>query len=82
MISLIVILTTNSEKAQTMTRLSNKIIDLRESKDLSQAELVRLLAFNKSVMNRIGSGKRKISSEELKNYPVYLMSQQIVFSNV
>lgn len=69
-----------------MTRLSNKIIDLRESKDLSQAELVRLLDFNKSVMNRIGigsgSGKRKISSEELKNYPVYLMSQQIVFSNV
>ena len=49
-----------------MTSLPNKIIDLRESKDWSQAELARRLDVNKSVMNRIESGERKVSSDELK----------------
>lgn len=49
-----------------MTSLPNKIINLRESKDWSQAELARRLDVNKSVMNRIESGERKVSSDELK----------------
>lgn len=49
-----------------MTSLPNKIINLRESKDWSQAELARRLKINKSVMNRIESGERKVSSDELE----------------
>ncbi|MEO1782280.1 helix-turn-helix domain-containing protein [Enterococcus diestrammenae] len=49
-----------------MTSLPKKIIDLRESNDWSQAELARRLDVNKSVMNRIESGERKVSSDELK----------------
>lgn len=49
-----------------MTNLSKRIIDLRESKDWSQAELARRLNVNKSVMNRIENGERKVSADELK----------------
>lgn len=49
-----------------MSNLSKRIIDLRESKDWSQAELARRLNVNKSVMNRIENGERKVSADELK----------------
>lgn len=48
-----------------MTNLSKVIINLRESRNWSQAELSRRLGVNKSIMNRIESGERKVSSEEL-----------------
>lgn len=43
----------------------NRIINLRESKDWSQAELARRIGLDKSVMNKIENGSRKIQSEEL-----------------
>lgn len=49
-----------------MPNLSKKIINLRESKDWTQAELARRLNMNKSIMNRIESGERKVSADELK----------------
>lgn len=48
-----------------MDILVKRIIDLRESKDWSQAELARRLGLDKSVMNKIENGTRKISAEEL-----------------
>lgn len=48
------------------SNLSKRIIDLRESLDLSQAELARRMKLDKSSMNKIESGSRKVSSEELK----------------
>ena len=46
--------------------LISKIINLREAKDWSQAELARRLGVEKSVMNKIEHGSRKVSIDELK----------------
>lgn len=46
-------------------KLAKKIIDLREQKDMSQAELARRMNIDKSSMNKIENGSRKVSSEEL-----------------
>lgn len=46
--------------------LISKIINLREAKDWSQAELARRLGVEKSVMNKIENGSRKVSIDELK----------------
>lgn len=48
-----------------MDILVKRIIDLRESKDWSQSELARRMGIDKSVMNKIENGTRKVSSEEL-----------------
>ena len=55
-----------------MDILVKRIIDLRESKDWSQAELARRLGLDKSVMNKIENGTRKISSEELRRLSAIL----------
>ena len=49
-----------------MNDLALRIVNLRESKDWSQAELARRLNLNKSTMNRIERGERKVSAEELE----------------
>lgn len=46
-------------------KLSKRIADLRESMDLTQTELARRLKIDKSAMNKIENGTRKVSSEEL-----------------
>lgn len=46
-------------------KLAKKIIDLREQSDMSQAELARRMNIDKSSMNKIENGSRKVSSEEL-----------------
>lgn len=46
-------------------KLAKKIIDLREQRDMSQAELARRMNIDKSSMNKIENGSRKVSSEEL-----------------
>lgn len=48
-----------------MDQLQKRIINLREKMDWSQAELARRLNLNKSTMNRIENGERKVSSDEL-----------------
>ena len=48
-----------------MNDLIRRIINLRESNDWSQAELARRLGVEKSVMNKIENGTRKVSSDEL-----------------
>lgn len=45
--------------------LVSRIINLRESKDWSQAELARRLGIEKSVMNKIENGTRKVQTNEL-----------------
>lgn len=49
----------------TIKKLNERIIDLRESKDLTQTELAKRLNIDKSAMNKIESGTRKVSSDEL-----------------
>ncbi|MDT2845506.1 helix-turn-helix domain-containing protein [Enterococcus thailandicus] len=46
--------------------LINRIINLRESKDWTQAELGRKIGLEKSAMNKIESGSRKVTTEELQ----------------
>lgn len=46
--------------------LINRIINLRESKDWTQAELGRKIGLEKSAMNKVESGSRKITTEELQ----------------
>ncbi|MBF7125570.1 helix-turn-helix transcriptional regulator [Pediococcus pentosaceus] len=49
----------------TIKKLNERIIDLRESKDLTQTELAKRLSIDKSAMNKIESGTRKVSADEL-----------------
>ncbi|WP_338429086.1 helix-turn-helix transcriptional regulator [Enterococcus faecium] len=46
--------------------LVNRIIDLREKRDWSQTELGRKIGLEKSAMNKIENGTRRVSTEELK----------------
>lgn len=46
--------------------LVNRIIDLREKRDWTQAELGRKIGLEKSAMNKIENGTRKVSTEELQ----------------
>lgn len=45
--------------------LAMRIIDLRESTDMTQTELAKRLHLSKSSMSKIESGTRKVSSDEL-----------------
>ncbi|QHJ74855.1 hypothetical protein [Lactobacillus phage JNU_P2] len=46
-------------------KLAQRIIDLRESADMKQAELGRRLGLDRSAMSKIENGTRKVSSDEL-----------------
>lgn len=46
-------------------KLAQRIIDLRESADMTQAELGRRLGLDRSAMSKIENGTRKVSSDEL-----------------
>ncbi|WP_125572355.1 helix-turn-helix domain-containing protein [Lacticaseibacillus songhuajiangensis] len=48
-----------------MATLQSRLIDLRESKNMSQAELARRMQVDGSIISKIESGARKVSSEEL-----------------
>ena len=52
----------------TIKKLNERIIDLRESKDLTQTELAKRLSIDKSAMNKIESGTRKVSADELSSW--------------
>lgn len=47
------------------TQLAARIVDLRERVNMSQSELAKRLGIDKSSMNKIEKGTRKVSSEEL-----------------
>ena len=47
------------------TQLVARIVDLRERVNMSQSELAKRLGIDKSSMNKIEKGTRKVSSEEL-----------------
>ncbi|EOE6413491.1 helix-turn-helix domain-containing protein [Enterococcus hirae] len=46
--------------------LVGRIIDLREERDWTQAELGRKIGLEKSAMNKIENGTRKVSTQELQ----------------
>ncbi|WP_195339430.1 helix-turn-helix domain-containing protein [Enterococcus mundtii] len=46
--------------------LVGRIIDLREKRDWTQSELGRKIGLEKSAMNKIENGTRKVSTEELQ----------------
>lgn len=46
--------------------LVNRIIDLREKRDWNQTELGRKIGLEKSAMNKIENGTRRVSTEELQ----------------
>ncbi|KAF1305711.1 helix-turn-helix transcriptional regulator [Enterococcus saccharolyticus] len=50
------------------TTLPQKIIDLREKMDWSQTDLALKMGFSKSTMNKIESGVRKVTADELKSF--------------
>ena len=51
-----------------MKSLQQKIIDLREERDWSQVKLANKMNLSKSVMNKIESGSRKITADELRMF--------------
>lgn len=46
--------------------LAKKIINFREAKDMSQAELAEKSGIERTALNKIEKGTRKVSSDELK----------------
>lgn len=46
--------------------LANRIINLRESKDWTQTELGKKIGLEKSAMNKIENGSRKVTTDELR----------------
>lgn len=48
-----------------MNSISTKIIELRESHGLSQAQLARKMGLNKNVMGRIEHGSRALRADEI-----------------
>lgn len=46
--------------------LANKIVNLREERNITQSELARRLGLDKSSMSKVESGSRKVSTDELK----------------
>lgn len=48
--------------------LRKRLIDLRESRGLSQVELGRRIGINNTIINKIESGTRSISAEELGKF--------------
>lgn len=49
-------------------QLAKRIVNLRERIDMSQSELARRMNMDKSTMNKIESGSRKVSSDELRAF--------------
>lgn len=49
-------------------QLAKRIVNLREQIDMSQSELARRMNIDKSTMNKIESGSRKVSSDELRAF--------------
>lgn len=47
--------------------LAKRIIDLRESKNWTQTQLAKKMDLSKSIMSKIESGHRKITTDELKS---------------
>lgn len=53
------------DNVNTEELLRKNIINLRESRNWSQAELARRLKMNNTILNKIETGNRKVSSFEL-----------------
>lgn len=53
-----------ADKADSDLVLRNRIVDLREEKDWSQAELARRVNLDKTALNKIEKGFRKVSTAE------------------
>lgn len=50
--------------------LKERIINLRESRNLSQTDLAKMVGMSNSTLNKIEAGTRKISSSELKKFAI------------
>ena len=50
--------------------LKERIINLRESRNLSQTDLAKMVDMSNSTLNEIEAGTRKISSSELKKFAI------------
>ena len=50
--------------------LKERIINLRESRNLSQTDLAKMVDMSNSTFNKIEAGTRKISSSELKKFAI------------
>ena len=50
--------------------LKERIINLRESRNLSQTDLAKMVDMSNSTLNKIEAGTRKISSSELKKFAI------------
>lgn len=55
----------NKGGVKMQKQLAARIVDLREKVNMSQSELAKRLGIDKSSMNKIEKGTRKVSSEEL-----------------
>ena len=52
----------------SLNQLAQNIINEREARNWSQAELARRVNLDNTIVNKIEKGTRKVSSEELKSF--------------
>ena len=52
--------------------LAQKIVNYREAQDMTQAELAKKSGIERTALNKIEKGTRKVSSDELKSIAVAL----------
>lgn len=54
--------------AQEDDKLRSRLVDLRESRNLSQSELAKRLGFDNSIISKIEGGSRRVSATELSKF--------------
>lgn len=61
-----------SEKMNDQELLAKKIVNIRESKNMTQLELAKKAKIERTALNKIEKGTRKVSSDELKRIALVL----------
>lgn len=61
-----------SEKMNDQELLARKIVSIRESNNMSQLELAKKANIERTALNKIEKGTRKVSSDELKRIALAL----------
>lgn len=71
-----------SEKMDEQELLARKIINIRESQNMSQLELSKKANIERTALNKIEKGTRKVSSDELKRIALALHQSTDALLNI
>lgn len=73
---------TQQENLYNYSRIGENIVDLRESKNFSQAHLAHLMNLNKNVLGRIERGERPLRDTEILTLAeIFQVSTDLILDN-